>query len=76
MLTNNARALEDSLDRDEPMIWIQMDIKSFFDRLVREIDFACMKGNGIPERAVPFYKELYTIHDYENFNLRGQDNAP
>ena len=60
VLTINACALEDSLDRHEPMIWIQMDYKSFFDRLVREIAFACMKGYGILERAVFFYEELYT----------------
>ena len=51
---------EDSLDRNEPLIQIQMDYKSFFDRLFREIAFACMRGYGMPDGAILFYEELYT----------------
>jgi hypothetical protein len=60
VLNVRAAVLEDAIDREKKVTIVQMDYESWFDKLIREMAWANMRGRAVSERAVQLFEEMYT----------------
>ena len=55
-----ACVMEDATNTKSPVYMVIMDFMSYFDKIPREVAFACMKGRGVPDGVIRLLEELYT----------------